>query len=670
MASGSIKGITIKLGADASELTSALHQIDKELSSAQKGLRAVNNDLKFDSGNTELLKQKMVYLKKAISENDAYVKKLKEALAQMKAKGVDETSEEFMALERAILKAERQGNSFKNQLNETQAKLNQTDSGLKKVNSSLKNVDTIKATNSLNTMKVAMGNLIAQGIMRLSSAITNNLGAAISRSDTLANFPKVMEGMGISASSSEKAVKKLAKGIEGLPTTLDDATNGVKQFAAVNGDVNKSTQYFIALNNAVAAGGAAADIQSTALEQLSQAYAKGKPDMQEWRAMMTAMPAQLGQVAKSMGMTTSELGEGLRNGSISMDDFMQKIVELNKTGGDGFESFSEQAKGATGGISTSLSTMGTAVTSGMQQVIDAIGRDNISTALSTIKTAIKSFFDVVVNVITFLQSHSDIVVPIITALATFAGVITTVVAALRIWTAVQTALNIVMAMNPVLLIVAGIIALIAALVIAYKKSETFRSIIQALGNVFKSLALGVATAVANIIMKFKSIINTAKNVANKVKSAFQGIISSMKNIGLNIVKGIGNGITSGVGWIKGKIKSFVGNVKSFLKRLFGINSPSKWARDTIGLGIDEGIAVGITDNQGMIQNAATSMLNATNPSIGSISTEMANAVGTGLAVAGTGGSTKPIQITVNLGGAKVAEQIFKLNKQGQAVLQG
>lgn len=670
MASGAIKGITIRLGADASELESSLHQIEKESKSISNQLREVGTALKFNPGNVDLLKQKFNLLQKQISENDRYIEELKKALEQMKNTGVDETSKEFMDLQRAIIQAESKGQTFKSQLNQTEAELRQAESSTRRFSSSLKGIDTTKATAQLNTMKIAVGNLIAQGITRLSSAITNNLGSAISRSDTLANFPKVMEGMGISAKDSATAVEELAAGIEGLPTTLDDATNGVKQFAAVNGDVQKSTDYFIAFNNAVAAGGASADIQATALEQLSQSYAKGKMDMQEWRAIQTAMPAQLKQIASAMGMTTTELGEGLRNGTISMDEFMQKIVELNKNGGDGFKSFSEQAKGATGGIATSLSTMGTAVTSGLQKVIDAIGRDNISSVLSTIKAAIKSFFNAVVEVINFLKANQNVVVPILAALTAFASVIVTVVAALRIWAAVQAALNLVMAMNPVLLIVAGIVALIAAIVIAYKKSETFRGIINSLGGAFKSIAITIASVVRTIISKFTSLVSTAKTVATKIKSAFGNIVNGMKTIGLNIVKGIGHGITSGYGWIKGQIKSFVGNVKAFLKKLFGIKSPSRWAEDVIGLNIVKGMAVGITDNKGIVNAAMTSMVNSATPTLASVTSDMANAVGTGLAIAGTGGSSQPIQLTVNLGGTKVAEQIFKLNKQGQLALQG
>ncbi|EFL01583.1 conserved hypothetical protein [Streptomyces sp. SPB78] len=53
-----------------------------------------------------------------------------------------------------------------------------------------------------------------------------------------------------------------------------------------------------------------------------------------------------------------------------------------------------------------------------------------------------------------------------------------VAAVTRGWAAAQAVFNAVMALNPVTLIVIGIVALGAALVVAYKKSETFRAIVQ------------------------------------------------------------------------------------------------------------------------------------------------------------------------------------------------
>ncbi|MFF7012218.1 phage tail tape measure protein [Streptomyces fimicarius] len=57
--------------------------------------------------------------------------------------------------------------------------------------------------------------------------------------------------------------------------------------------------------------------------------------------------------------------------------------------------------------------------------------------------------------------------------------IRTAAAVTRAWTLVQVGFNAVMALNPVTLIVIGVLALAAAVVVAYKKSETFRNIVQA-----------------------------------------------------------------------------------------------------------------------------------------------------------------------------------------------
>ena len=130
---------------------------------------------------------------------------------------------------------------------------------------------------------------------------------------------------------------------------------------------------FLALNNAILAGGASSQIQASALEQISQAYAKGKPDMMEWRTMMMAMPAQLKQVATAMGYIDADaLGQSLRDGSVSMDEFMNTIMRLNTEGVGEFANFEEQARNTTGGIATSITNMRTAITRGITGMIEEV----------------------------------------------------------------------------------------------------------------------------------------------------------------------------------------------------------------------------------------------------------------------------------------------------------
>lgn len=219
--------------------------------------------------------------------------------------------------------------------------------------------------------------------------VTNNLSGAISRLDTLNNYTNVMSNLGVSGDDAESSIQRLSDKLTGLPTTLDDAVRSVQRFTSANGNVKASTDMFLALNNAILSGGATMDLQKSALEQLSQSYTKGKPDMMEWRTAMSAMPAQLKQVGIAMGYASADqLGEALRNGDVSMNEFMKTIMKLNKEGVNGFQSFEQQAVNSTGGVQTSMTNVKTAITRGLTEIMNAIGQSNIAGFFQSIAKAI------------------------------------------------------------------------------------------------------------------------------------------------------------------------------------------------------------------------------------------------------------------------------------------
>ena len=247
---------------------------------------------------------------------------------------------------------------------------------------------------------VLKGNIATGLLVKGMSLLTQNMDSAVDRLDALNNFPRVMSNLGVNSEDAEASMKRLSDALIGLPTTLDEATLSVQRFTSANGNVKASTEMFLALDNAILAGGANAQVQSSALEQLSQAYAKGKPDMMEWRTAMTAMPAQLKQVAIAMGyVDASQLGEDLRNGNVSMNEFMKKIIELNHTGANGFKSFEEQARNSTGGVRTSIINVKTALTRGLADIMNAIGQSNIAGFFQGIARAISAVIPYVVAVI-------------------------------------------------------------------------------------------------------------------------------------------------------------------------------------------------------------------------------------------------------------------------------
>lgn len=250
-----------------------------------------------------------------------------------------------------------------------------------------------KVTGSIGNSFKSIRNIVAGlGIASLiKSTILGNVDAAIKRVDTLSNYSRVMSNLGVDSVQANASVQKLSNKLIGLPTTLDDASGAVQRFTSVNSNISRSTDMFLALNNAILAGGASSEIQKSALEQLSQSYAKGKPDMFEWRSAMTAMPAQMKQVAEAMGfVNASALGEALRNGTVSMDQFMDTIMKLNTQGINGYQSFEEQARNATGGIATSIANMRTAIVRCMSDVMNTIGQSNIAGFFTNIAKAINS----------------------------------------------------------------------------------------------------------------------------------------------------------------------------------------------------------------------------------------------------------------------------------------
>lgn len=281
-------------------------------------------------------------------------------------------------------------------IDELQVLITANTTQLKKEIAAVKN-DLNGLTKNTNKFSTSMtksflkSNLIMKTVSLGIRAISSNLDSAIQRADIINNFSNVMGNLGISVEDADSSIQRLSDKLTGLPTTLDSAVSAVQKFTSANGNVKASTDMFLALNNAILAGGANQQIQASALEQLSQAYAKGKPDMMEWRTAMTAIPAQLKQVAIAMGYANaSQLGEELRSGSVSMNEFMQTIHKLNTEGVDGFASFEEQAKGSTGGIQTSIKNVKTAITRGIADIINAIGRSNIAGFFQNVAKAINN----------------------------------------------------------------------------------------------------------------------------------------------------------------------------------------------------------------------------------------------------------------------------------------
>jgi tape measure domain-containing protein len=279
----------------------------------------------------------------------------------------------------------------------------QLEKGLKSLKSTINNA-LPSASKTLSTFASGfekIGGLATSAGKKITVAtagIVAGLGSAISRFDTLNNYPKVLSNLGFNAEEAKESIEELSKGIDGLPTSLDDAASGVQRLVAKNSDIKKSTKYFLAMNDAIVAGNAPAEQQTSAIEQLTQAYSKGKPDLMEWRTLMMAMPGQLKQVATAMGyVDTDELYEALNKGKISMDTFMDAIVELDQNGGKGIVSFQEQAKNSCDSIGTAITNTANRIKKGFATILTSMNEAAKNTSFGSIAGMINSFSTSVKN---------------------------------------------------------------------------------------------------------------------------------------------------------------------------------------------------------------------------------------------------------------------------------
>lgn len=238
------------------------------------------------------------------------------------------------------------------------------------------------------------------------SSISEHLGSAISRFDTLNNYPTVMQALGYSAESSQNSIQKMSDRLSTLPTTLNDMASTVQGIAAVTGDLDLATDAGLALNDMLLASGSSTQLTTAAMEQFRQMLSKGKPDMQDWKSLVSAMPGQMNQLAQAMlGPTANAndlytaLGGGGGEAIISMDELMAKMIELDTTGTDAFTSFKDQAETASGGVATSMANMQNAITKGIAGVMDEIGKDTIAGVFNDMKSAINTAFSSIKTVV-------------------------------------------------------------------------------------------------------------------------------------------------------------------------------------------------------------------------------------------------------------------------------
>ena len=248
--------------------------------------------------------------------------------------------------------------------------------------------------------------------LAIATGITSHLGQSAKRVDTLNAFPKVMQNLGYTADEASSSIASITKYFDaGLPGSLDEMASAVQKFAPIMLGMGKSldetTAFTMAFNDALLASGKGSEAVTRGMEQYAQILSTGKVDLESWKILQEVMPGQLTQMAKALLGPTANMGnlyEALQTGQVSLQDFNDTILRLDKEGGDGFASFAKQAQDATGGILTSVSKIGVGFTKAGASILNAIGAENISRAADLVKHAIESIGSSIASAISALKN--------------------------------------------------------------------------------------------------------------------------------------------------------------------------------------------------------------------------------------------------------------------------
>lgn len=445
---------------------------------------------------------------------------------------------------------------------------------------------------------VAAGMGAVQIASKAWDVVKNSMGGAISRFDTLNKYPVVMHALGYSMGDTAKSSKILQKGIDGLPTSLDEITASAQQLGPLTGNATKAAKSAVALNNAFLASGASSADASRGLQQYTQMMSTGKVDLMSWRTLMETMPTALRAVAKSFGFTGKsaemDLYNALSKGKISVDQLNDAFIKLN----GGSNGFAALAKKNSAGIGTSFANLKNSVIKNLANMLTYIdqgfknaGFGSIASTLDSMKNGINTAFTVIgpvvanattiilnfakmvssalnnkifqgaaIGVLSFIGTFKSIngVIAIVMRLRSafvalsviakagnlamaFSEAMSTLAKSSKIAAAAQAAFNAVAAANPYVLIAAAIIAVVAALTFFFAKTKTgqrlWQGFVSFLSSAWETLK-SVASTVWNAIASFVT------GAVEKIKAVWQPIGEFFGNL-WNTIKEVAVGAWNG-----------------------------------------------------------------------------------------------------------------------------
>lgn len=269
---------------------------------------------------------------------------------------------------------------------------------------------------------------IAQNaIQAIGGSIKGLIGEAISASDAMDKFRSTMKFAGFNDKEIKTASKSVKKYADDTVYDLSTVSNTTAQLAA-NGVKNYTGLTEAAGNLNAAAGGNADSFKSVAM-MLTQTAGAGKLTTENWNQLTDAIPGASGKLQEAMlknGAYTGNFRDAMEKGEITADEFNKAIMDLGMTDA------AKEAATSTKTFEGAFGSLEANVVSGLNNIINSVGKDNLTSLINDISNAAVWMFGVVVKglqtaipiikqMIGFVKEHAKAFEVLGTVVATVVG---------------------------------------------------------------------------------------------------------------------------------------------------------------------------------------------------------------------------------------------------------
>ena len=487
-----IKGITIEIGGNTTELSKSLKGVNSQIKNTQAQLKDVEKLLKLDPKNTDLLRQKQKLLADAVNETKEKLKQLKDAQAQMDASGVDKNSAQYQALQREIIATEQD---------------------LKKAEAAYRSFGSV-AKQQLQVVSQKSAEL-AQKTRRLSAAAAGALTAIGGIAYKAAQNADDLNTMAKQTGFTTAELQKMQYASERIDVSMDTITGAA---ARMTKQLGSNEDKFASLG--VATRDVNGNFRSTSDIFYDTVTALGKIQNETERDTIAMdifgrSANELAGVIDDGGAALKEFGQEAEDaGLIMSQDTLDSLNQVND------EIDRLKAQGA-----ASLAKAGAAALTALQPVLE-----KVINGISKILEYIASLSPETMKIIL-------IVLAVIAAISPLLSIISKVTAAISFLA------------SPVGLVIAAIAALIAIGVLLYKNWDTIKekatemwenikakweefktNTAETFENIKQSMIDKFTTAKESVLNIFENIKNGIKEKIESAKDTVRNVIDKIKNL--------------------------------------------------------------------------------------------------------------------------------------------